>query len=72
MLFTGVSVAQQFVGESDPFVFDTRQPAIPLSNSVVIIFFILAGSLIFYRYYVQRRKAVLWKICHQAVSNIEI
>jgi len=57
MLFTGESMAQQLVGESEPFVFDTRVgTVIPLSNSVLIVFFILAGSLVLLRYYYQRRK----------------
>jgi hypothetical protein len=59
MLFAGGSMAQQLVGESDPFVFDTRQAAIPLSNSVLLIFFILASSLILYRFYWQKKKAAL-------------
>ena len=59
LLFSGESLAQQLMGESDPFVFDTRQPDIPLSNSVLLIFFILAGSLILYRYYMQKRKATI-------------
>jgi hypothetical protein len=59
MQFVGESVAQQLSGESDPFVFDTRQAAIPLSNSVLLIFFILASSLILYRFYIQKKKAAL-------------
>ena len=57
MLFTGKSMAQQLVGESEPFIFDTRPAGvIPLSNAVLIVFFILAGSLILLRYYLQKRK----------------
>ena len=60
MLFAGESMAQTLVGESDPFIFDTRTVIdIPLSNSVLIIFFILAASLILYRYYLKKRKAAL-------------
>jgi len=59
MLFAGSSAAQQLVGESDPFLFNTKQPVIPLSNSVLIIFCILAFSLILYRIYVQKRKTAL-------------
>lgn len=56
MLFTGEAMTQQLVGESDPFIFDTLLQ-IPLSNSVLVIFFILAGSLVLLRYFQQRRKA---------------
>ena len=56
MLFAGESMAQTLVGESDPFIFDTRN-FIPLSNSILLIFFILAASLILYRYYLKKRKA---------------
>lgn len=58
MLFAGEPMAQQLVGESEPFLFDTRPASvIPLSNAVLLVFFILAGSLILLRYYLQRRKA---------------
>jgi hypothetical protein len=57
IMFAGESMAQVLVGESDPFIFDTRASVIPLSNSVLIVFFILAGSLILLRYYLQKRKA---------------
>ena len=59
MLFAGDSMAQQLVGESDPFIFNTMQSKIPLSNAVLLIFFILAGSLILYRFYVLKKKASL-------------
>ena len=58
MLFAGGSMAQTLVGESDPFIFDTRN-VIPLSNTILLIFFILAASLIIYRYYLKKRKAAL-------------
>ena len=58
MLFAGESMAQTLVGESDPFIFDTRN-VIPLSNTILLIFFILAASLIIYRYYLKKRKATL-------------
>jgi hypothetical protein len=58
MLFAGETVAQQLVGESEPFIFDTREQGavIPLSNSVFLVFFLLAGSLILSRHYLLRRK----------------
>jgi|WetSurMetagenome_2_1015567.scaffolds.fasta_scaffold1335695_1 hypothetical protein len=59
MLFAGESMAQQLVGESEPFIFDTRTISeVPLSNTtVLIVFFMLAGSLILLRYYLQKRKS---------------
>jgi hypothetical protein len=60
MFFATGAMAQQLVGESEPFVFDTRVgTVIPLSNSVLLIFFILAGSTILLRYYLQKRKTVV-------------
>jgi len=57
MFFCRLSIAQQLVGESDPFIFDTRQPVVPISDYAPFIFLILAASFILVRYYYQKRKA---------------
>jgi len=58
VLFAGESMAQQLVGESEPFIFDTRTVSeVPLSNTVLLVFVILAGSLILLRYFMQKRKS---------------
>jgi len=59
MCFATGTTAQQLVGESESFIFDTRGAVIPLSNSILLIFFILAGSTILVRYYLQKRKKVV-------------
>ena len=52
MLFTFSAMAQQLVGESDPFVFNTLDAqAVPLGPVAVVVTVLLGASFMLYRYW---------------------
>jgi len=61
MLFTGSAMAQQFSGESDPFVFNTQDAqgaqAVPIAPFAVVLTVLLVTSFILYRFWKQKKGA---------------
>ena len=58
MLFTLSAVAQQLVGESEPFLFNTQDAqAVPLGPVAMVITVLLGASFMFYRFLKQKKSA---------------
>lgn len=57
MLPAGIITAQDIVGESGLFTFDTRPIPVPLSSLSLIIAGLLIVAFLFVRYRVQQKKA---------------
>ena len=58
MLYTASAMAQQLVGESAPFVFNTQEAqAVPLGPVAIVITVLLGASFMLYRYWKQKKSA---------------
>ena len=57
MLPSGIIAAQDIVGESDLFTFDTRPIPVPLSNIAFIIAGLLIVAFLFVRYRMLQKRA---------------
>ena len=59
MLPVGFLMAQNIVGESGLFTFDTRPIPVPLSSFALLLAGFLAVVFLFVRYYLQRKKVTV-------------
>ena len=57
MLPASILMAQNIVGESGPFTFDTRPIPVPLSNIALLLAGFLVVAFLFVRYRAQRKGA---------------